>query len=409
MTSDLNTLAESARGHVAALCSVAPDRRPGSDGNQQATNYVEEILNGAGWTTTSQKFECIDWRTDGGTFEVATSSIEIDPSPYGRPVDTSGPVRIACTLDDLSNSDLSGAVLIVDGELSAEPLTPRGYPFYENQGHVEILDALESAQPAAIVALTGVYPELCGAVDPFPLIEDGRFPIPVAAIGRQDGRSILGAEGRIAHITLRSERRPARARNISGTRGPQDNRILVIAHIDSKPGTPGALDNASGVAVLLLLAELMANQPTDMPVGVELLAVNGEDNYAAPGEVAWLDEHGDGLADIPLVINIDGAGYRHGTTSFSTYNLNPEADAFVKAQFVRTRLQPGPVWYQSDHAIFAMRGRPALAITSEPLADIMATVFHSAADTPDQVDPDQLAHAALALAELVSAWPSSMG
>ncbi len=407
MTPDLATLAERARGHVEALCSVVPDRRPGSVGNQQATDYVEEILTGLGWATTSREFECLDWRTDGGTFENDTISIDIDPSPYGLPVDSSGPVKIAKTLDDLSDSNMNGAVLIVDGELAAEPLTPRGYPFYQNEGHMEILDALERAQPAAIVALTGMCPELCGAVDPFPLIEDGGFPIPVAAVGRKDGGSILGSEGRTAHVTFRSERLPASARNISGTRGPSDNRILVVAHIDSKPGTPGAVDNASGVAVLLLLAELLVTQPTGGPTGVELLAVNGEDNYAAPGEVAWLDEHGDEVENIPLVINIDGAGYRQATTSFSTYNLTPEAEVFINARFESTPLQPGPAWYQSDHAIFAMRGRPALAITSEPLGDIMASLFHTAADTPDQVDPGQLAHTALALANIVSSWPSS--
>jgi aminopeptidase YwaD len=384
-----------------------PDRRPGSVGNQQATNYVEQILTGLGWTTSSREFDCLDWRTDGGTLVVDTTSIDIDPSPYGLPVDTSGPVKIARTLDDLSDPDINGAVLIIDGDLAAEPLTPRGYPFYENERHTGILDALERARPAAIVALTGTCPGLCGAVDPFPLIEDGGFPIPVAAARLKQAGSILEGEGRTAHVSVESERLAASARNISGHRGPSDRRFLVIAHVDSKPGTPGAVDNASGVAVLLLLAELLLNQPADGPIGVELLAVNGEDNYAAPGEVVWLEEHGDEIENIPLVINIDGACYRNGTTSFSSYNLTPESEAFVNSRFEPTPLGPGPVWYQSDHAIFAMRGRPALAITSEPLGDLMASLFHTAADTPDQVDPGQIVQTALALADLVGAWPTS--
>ncbi|MBK9392004.1 MAG: M28 family peptidase [Bacteroidetes bacterium] len=32
--------------------------------------------------------------------------------------------------------------------------------------------------------------------------------------------------------------------------------MVVTAHIDAKKGTPGAIDNATGVIVLLLLSEL---------------------------------------------------------------------------------------------------------------------------------------------------------
>lgn len=38
---------------------------------------------------------------------------------------------------------------------------------------------------------------------------------------------------------------------------PQDTRILIGAHFDSVPGTPGADDNASAVAVMLAVAKVL--------------------------------------------------------------------------------------------------------------------------------------------------------
>lgn len=71
-------------------------------------------------------------------------------------------------------------------------------------------------------------------------------------------------------------------------RPEQTQRVLLVAHWDTRPQAdqstnpvdrarpvPGANDGASGVAVLLQLAELFRRQPP--PIGVDLLLVDGED------------------------------------------------------------------------------------------------------------------------------------
>lgn len=72
-------------------------------------------------------------------------------------------------------------------------------------------------------------------------------------------------------------------RNIIATcrgRGRQDERVVVMAHYDTVAGTPGADDNASGVAVMLETAELLAQirfERTIQFVGVSLEENANED------------------------------------------------------------------------------------------------------------------------------------
>ncbi len=401
------TLASGANRRLAKLCAVAPDRRPGSRGNRESTAYTADLLALAGWEVATPEFDCLDWRTDGGSLDIGDRSIDLTPSPYGLGVSASGPLRVLRELGDLDRTDLAGSILLLTGTLAAEPLTPKAFPFYGSEEHTRIIRSLEAVTPAAVVAVTGRYPALCGALDPFPLIEDGDFTIPTANLRPPDAEWALGHAGVEATVEIRSERWPARACNVIARRGPQSGRVTIIAHIDTKPGTPGAVDNAAGVLVLLMLAEILSpSRYPKLPVGVELLLVNGEDHYAAPGEVDWLAANEGRLEDVVVAVNLDGVGYRGANTAYSTYNLDAGLATHVESSFAgRRRLIEGPEWYQSDHAIFAMQGRPAVALTTELVDEMLETLFHSASDTPSQVDTSLLVEVAEAIADLIVAWP----
>jgi aminopeptidase YwaD len=393
---------------IANLCSAVPDRRPGSRGNAEATSYVAGLLSHWGWSVDQREFACVDWRTDGGSLTVDEVTIDVAPSPYGRGVSAGGPLRILRTEGDLQRRDLAGAIVVLLDELASEPLTPKAYPFYGSERHAAIITALESAAPAAVIAVTGRYPALCGALDPFPLIEDGDFVVPTGNIRPEASGAVLGRDGHPAVIEIQSDRWASTAQNIVAARGRRSGRVTVAAHIDTKPGTPGAVDNAAGVATLVLLAKLLSPGRHRSPrVGIELLVVNGEDHYAAPGEVAWLDDNEGRLGDIALFVNIDGVGYRDGRTAYSTYNLEEAVERRIDLVFGdRPDLLAGPPWYQSDHAIFALQGRPALAFTTEHVQEMLETLFHAPTDTPDQVDVSLVVGLAEALEGLILGWPS---
>ena len=88
------------------------------------------------------------------------------------------------------------------------------------------------------------------------------------------------------HVTL--QRDTLRLRNFIARFNPQaQQRVLYLAHWDTRPASgpdsaldfskpvPGANDGASGVAVLLGVADRLKAQPSD--IGVDLLFVDGED------------------------------------------------------------------------------------------------------------------------------------
>ncbi|MDX2231877.1 MAG: M20/M25/M40 family metallo-hydrolase [Leptolyngbyaceae cyanobacterium bins.349] len=93
--------------------------------------------------------------------------------------------------------------------------------------------------------------------------------------------------------------------NLPGQR-QTDSIVLIGAHYDAVPGTPGADDNASGVAALLELAQALAAQPARYPVrlvafDLEEYGMVGSEHYASD-----LQQQGQ---KIRLMLSLEMLGY----------------------------------------------------------------------------------------------------
>jgi aminopeptidase YwaD len=241
---------------------------------------------------------------------------------------------------------------------------------------------------------------MTGAVYPFPLIEDGDFDIPNAFMTDEEGQRLASYVGQPVSLEIEAHRLPAQGSNVIGIRGAPDRRVVVTAHIDAKQGTPGALDNAAGISVLLLLAGLLKEYNSSL--GVEIVALNGEDYYSAIGEIEYLRRNHARLAEVLLNINLDGVGYRQGRTAFSLYECPASLAEQARVVFAAyPGLVEGEPWYQGDHSIFVMNQVPALAFTSEFVQKLAEKYIHTHKDRPGLVDPARLAETALALLDLI--------
>lgn len=395
-------LEQQAERILTRLCVEIGARHVGSAGNRASSEFFAATAASFGWRTECLPFDCMDWTEDGAELEAGEERFAVRPSPYSLGCRVRGPLSAASTVEELEGAPLAGRVLLLRGEITREQLMPKNFEFYNPDEHRRIIRALEAAQPLAIVAATSRNPELAGALYPFPLIEDGDFDIPSVYTTDGEGERLAAQVGREVRLASRAQRSAAVGYNVLARRGGEGGRRAVLfAHIDAKQGTPGAIDNATGVAVLLLVAELLAD--LGGALNVELVAMNGEDYYAAPGEVQWLRLNEGRFDDIALGINVDGVGHRGGRPAFSLYGCSDELAALIRdALNGHPVLVEGSPWYQSDHSLFVMKGIPALALTSQQFSTLWSEVAHTAADRPEIVDPAQVVAVALAVRDVLS-------
>jgi len=199
-----------------------------------------------------------------------------------------------------------------------------------------------------------------------------------------------------------AERIPAKSENIVARKVSNNKKIVFCAHIDAKPGTPGALDNASGVSILLLLAELLADY--DGKLGVEIVALNGEEYYNAPGQTEYLNQYNGDFQSIFIAVNMDDIGYYKDRTAYSLYGVPDGMAQTIRGVYSeRKGFFEGPQWYQSDHGIFIANGIPAMAITEESFMELLAEITHTEKDTPEIIDPLKLIENANTLADILYA------
>lgn len=383
------------------LCDPG-DRHPGTDRNRAATAYAVTRMRELGLDVEELPFDVPEWRHGAASLAVGGTTVGAHPGPFSVAVRGEGPLRVVHTAGELDGLDASGAVLLLCDAIASEQLTPRRYPFYSEPSHATILDALEAAHPLAIVAATDTS-AMTAAMSPFPLIEEVGFGVPHAYLHMSVGARLEEHAGELARVQIDSAVLPSMGVQPIGCQPGMDpgaGRVVVSAHIDSKPDTPGAIDNAAGVAVLLAVADLLHDR--DIRPSVEFVPFNGEDHTSAPGELAYLAAHPD-LSDVRLALNIDAPGLPGSPTAYSGYNLDAQTEARASALAGRfPGIAVGPEWPASDHMVFAMRGVPAMAFTSTDFVVIMRSYAHTPADVPAILDTALLAETARYIAELIS-------
>lgn len=194
---------------------------------------------------------------------------------------------------------------------------------------------------------------------------------------------------------------------------PQGPRLLIGAHVDTVPGTPGADDNASGLAVLLEASRLLAAAPPRaLPVEFvafthEELGMIGSHRYAAALQKAKTPLLG--MLSLEMVGFTESEGLQHypwflkgrypslgnylglAANRHSHHLLQDIANAMrtVPDLPVETMILPGNGWVfpesrLSDHAPFWDRGYPALLVTDT--AFFRNPHYHQPTDTVETLD-----------------------
>lgn len=226
-------------------------------------------------------------------------------------------------------------------------------------------------------------------------------PMPAVGISKEVGErlALYADEGSLrGSVSVDVEVSNGSSQNVVGTLGPDtDETVLVGAHVDGHDISEGALDNASGVAVLCEVARALENREDDLQrrvtfigFGAEELGLIGSQRYAA----------GHDLDDVLGIVNCDGAGRARDIVA-KTCGF-PELQTLVKdvTGDLRhpVRIVPG-VNTHSDHWPFVQRGIPGVQMKSETGEG--RGFGHTFADTLDKTDVRAIREHGIVIAVLV--------
>lgn len=104
--------------------------------------------------------------------------------------------------------------------------------------------------------------------------------------------------------------------NLNGVEDSKLDPILIGAHYDAVPGTPGADDNGTGVVVLLELARFLAQNPLKYPV--RLVAFDLEE-YGLLGSTAYAKSLKENQQKLRLMLSLEMLGYCDRTANSQRY------------------------------------------------------------------------------------------
>lgn len=296
-----------------------------------------------------------------------------------------------------------------------------GWSWYLGDREAKALEAAKKAVWQAEVDRLAAVPAKPLSTPP-PPVSASRIWSDVKALSYPRATDAARAQARkhIAHTLQSLGYRPA----LLGFRGgvnvlaerkgtdPNLKSILVGAHFDTVPDSPGADDNASGVAVVLEMARLVAQRTT--PRTIRFAFFDGEERgllgsraYAAsPTRIS--DLHG--------VIVVEMVGFRCTTPNcqkvppalpralvpktgdFLAVVGDVESPAFLTAFRHASRSDRPPVYVlpvtekgasmpntrRSDHAPFWDRGISAVMVTDT--ANLRTPHYHRPSDEPETLD-----------------------
>lgn len=401
---DKRALTEKAKSHLKVLCAEIGERRVGSEKNRQATTYAKQVLQELGWQTEVTELPAIDWKTEGATLTCGRDSFDVFPSEYSLGCSVKGELIAIHAVAQLEQTEIKDKIVLLYGELASQQIAPKKFPFWNPEEHQHIVSLLEKGNPKALICATERNAVSAGGVYPFPMFEDGDFDIPSVYMKDTEGEKLLACAGQTMELESKAIRIPETAFNVIGRNSNQTkDRIVITAHIDTKIGTPGAIDNGTGVAVVLLLAEILKEKSPNYPI--ELVILNGEDYYGAPGQVKYMEQNAGQFGEMLLNINIDGAGYKEGLSCFSPFNLPENVLNTLRTVIKDTpEIVEGLPWYQGDHSMFLQNGCPAIAVSSQWFIENFKTqeLTHTPKDNLSVVNYERVAECALGIAELIN-------
>lgn len=256
--------------HIEYLANLGP-RSPGTEAEQEAIQYISQQFREMGLWVMIERFDFESFEIDKFVFTICGEDIEpemIGFNPYkgkhsfgGKPVI----VKPTASSVELNHTSLQNQIVVTTSPVSYFSLA------YQN--------------PQLIVYLSN-----------------------------SDFTKLADKDCTSCSLTVEGSMVTHSSANIVAEFSPgtrRDNEVIISAHWDSYPDSPGADDNGSGLGVMLELARYFSTFEHDLGGRIKFVSFGGEE-IGVVGSRAYLELHQDDLQDCILLFNVDQVGGPRG-------------------------------------------------------------------------------------------------
>lgn len=353
------------------LSEEVGQRYAGTPGEWKGTDYIYRRLKALNIPVRKQIYPFIGWVPIGEPELKLLSPVEEDLLTAPLLFSGSTPVE-----------GVSGRLV----RYGVKPLIPGVYdmPTYE------VLDDNNQLLAQVIVNDGG---------DPIALLNPrSKFPVPAVVMGQKDHERVdkwldEGKEVRV-YVNIQGEFRPnSKSANIISrpyqSKHDTKDRVIISAHSDTTINTPGAYDNASGIAGIYEIARRLKDSDLDLPFHVDVIAFSNEEVgfLGADYYVNELKERGE-LQHVKAVINLDqvGAGDHLWIWSGPEEFRKKVHESFVeKGVYDKYEVKLDTPKAGADEWMFHLEGIPTTLLMFWRLPD-----YHRPTDTMDKVEMEKI-------------------
>ncbi len=383
--------------HLKVLIEDIGVRLAGSHAERQASDYIAGQMRRCGGQVTLEEFAVRERA-------VQSEMLQVEIAGKRR--------KIPCSL--LSNTPgtggkiLSAPIVFLDAQTGYQRKNLgylKGKAVLHFGSHIQTAGhyrRLMAARPAFLMFVDVRYPgKVVTADGMFPSYTEKFGAVPTVSVAYMDAWDCMAAGARAARLRVAGGMRASVSQNvIAELPGSEADAGMIIfgAHHDTQAASAGADDNGSGVAALIELTRLLA-QDKRRKKTIRLISFGAEEQLSV-GSAAYVRRH---RRELPsgngLMINFDSFGSRLGWTMLeaSTGKLADFLAGCLQKHDIYARIMPGLIPY-ADHFPFAAAGMAAAYIGRNNCA--AGRFFHHRPDDDlSRVDGELIARTAVAVGD----------
>jgi Iap family predicted aminopeptidase len=374
------------------LVETWPNRWTGSAGERASGDWMEGELARMGYETRQVRFDCPGWQYDGEEFYLAGRRLQAGAQFYSVGCDVAGPIAVV-------TPDGQGGF---QGEAKGKVALLRETQTKDVNDRNKLLEALEAAGAKAAV-IVSEYRDTYSTK----MFRDPESRLPALGVSGAVGEELYASTGKEARVVIRARQTSSSTGSVLGQRGPAAGPVLMVcAHHEASPGAPGAYDNASGIGVVLDLAQRFAKAR----LGALLrFAGFGGHEFGTFGSKAYVRDYEDEARQIKRLLMFDGVGVKGAALSLTAWG-GKEMVAGVRAfaagrPGVRFEAGKGPAL--GDAGSFWAIGTESVWVSVSDWSK--AAPFHSPLDDMRWIGREALAEAVEIGVAMLNEWMRELG